>query len=104
MWDGRQGRVNVAKQRYVLNFTHALPILSVPYHADPKQWELQRDKIEKTRVTGVAKPLVEEWSSPILFVPKRIAACGFATTADVSKQLQNERTIQSLERRSALIH
>lgn len=49
MWDGHLGRITVAKHHIVLNPLDESPIYSVPYRADPKQRELEREKLRKRR-------------------------------------------------------
>lgn len=69
--------VNVAKHRIVLNHTDAPPVHSTPYRAGPKQWKLEREEIEKMRDADVAEPIVREWASSIVFVPKKHGSLEF---------------------------
>lgn len=66
-WEHHPGRVALVKRRIVLSQLDATSIHPTPYCAGPKQLELERKKVVKTRESDVE---ATEWALSILFVPK----------------------------------
>lgn len=51
-------------------------IHSTPYCTSPKQTELEHEEITKMQ-EAVAKPALEKWVSPVVFVPKKDGSLRF---------------------------
>lgn len=94
-WDGRLGEINIAKHCILLNSMDVPPIHFAPYCAGPSQYKLLRKIIEKIWEAGVPEPAIAEWTSILVFMPKKIATYSFASITNISVQSQNETAIQA---------
>lgn len=70
MWLGKLGSISVTE--------HAIDIILgartfkfPPYRPDPKTRELEKFEVEKQLKTGVTETAYSEWSTPVLFAPKK---------------------------------
>lgn len=71
IWDGHDGRINVAKHRIELLKDTDKPIHSAHYRVGRKTSEFEKVKIDKMLAQKVVERAQSEWAPPIVFAPKQ---------------------------------
>lgn len=100
--NNRFSRMAVARHCIELSSTRGASIQSASYRANFLHQKLERKEVEKMREARVDQPVVVEWFSLVVAVPKKDGSLRFVAANVIPVPSQNEKATLCFERMRVL--